>query len=126
MTMASERWVIGAGGFVSYLRLDDPPDDVAEAYARLGCSLMFVAEVFVHPLRRSRGHSRVLMETVAQWADRSRVDLWLYCAPFGLRTVRAKPIHRPDAEQLAAFYAKFGFKPADGTGTETEMLRRCK
>lgn len=93
----SERWKIGAGGFIGEVSLRSVADD--DAYTGADVEL---TDLHVHPLRRGRGWGRELVQCALAHAQRRRWVVFLRAVPYG-----SKPA---SLRQLIAFYKSCGFK----------------
>ena len=113
------RWTMGAGGFMGEVRLDPIVDPVVLRKVQRGRPLLFLTELYVHPLRRQKGWANELIRTCTAYADTAGIDLWLYAYPFGNG-------ERMTVKQLVTLYGTHGFRPIKGAGYQDEMVRRWR
>jgi GNAT superfamily N-acetyltransferase len=118
-----ERWTTGSGGFLGEVSLVEPDEWDAKTYARKGVELLEMTDVYVHPLRRGRGWARELVQTAILHADKEGLDLFLRTIAYG-KTQHRRRWGALSTEELAAFYAKFGFKARKDD--PRVMVRRVK
>lgn len=122
------RWTVGAGGFIGEVTVRPVTDpDVLRAVQRPGVPLLFLTELFVHPMRRGRGWSHALLQAAIQHAAAEGADLWLYASPYGSKRAGHRSVHRPTTEELEALYSRHGFRPVPyaRTNYQHEMVLRC-
>lgn len=115
--MNHHKWVAGVGRAQGSILITDPDVYAIEDHCAPGELLLFLTELWVPTHARGKGTAHALMLAATEWAEQARVDLWLYCAPFG----RGKRMSEPE---LAGFYAKYGFKRVALDSPNIEMVRR--
>lgn len=99
------RWKMGAGGFIGEVSLLELREGVVE-----------LSNLHVHPLRRGKGWSRVLVQTALDYADEQGWRVWLRITPYNNPTL--------DEHALRRFYAGFGFKLVrKASSLHMEMIR---
>lgn len=112
----TERWIIGAGGFIGEVYLCEPPPEAGPDLRRR--PMLFMTDLWVHPLRRGRGWASELLHAATTWADSRRIDLWTYVLRFD---------DRPSAMsvgRLKALYEGRGFRPTGRKIPEPVLVRR--
>lgn len=124
--MKEQRWTIGAGGFIGEVTLRAITSANVVNKVKKERDLMFLTNLFVHPLRRGRGWAQALLQTATTYADRSGVDLWLYARPYGCTRTKAGRVHRLAEDELRRLYRRHGFRDIVGSGLHCEMVRRVR
>ena len=103
------RLVWGGGGFISEVSLDPPPRRV-ERELGAGAPLLFLNDLWVHPMHRGKGRGGALILAALVHASELESDVWLYVKPYGLRRTRGgRRVPRPTVQELEGLYAQFGF-----------------
>lgn len=116
------RWTVGSGGFIGEVYLRSTPPEALPC-KRKGVPLVFLTDLWVHPLRRGLGWSRSLVSAAVAHADKQRWDLWLYARPFNNSK---KPERRLNTDQLVTLYLSFGFELSNKCALQEPVLvRRC-
>lgn len=111
-----QSWAAGAGRSRSTVHVTDPDPQALAAYKRRGKPLVFLTELWVPAAARRQGMATQLIRLACDWADITKTDMWLYCSPYGRG-------QRMTVEELADFYARFGFKIVSSV-PDVEMVRR--
>jgi len=122
------RWTVGAGGFIGEVTVRPVTDPaVLRSVQRKGVPLLFLTELYVHPLRRGLGWSHTLIETAVAYAAGEGADLWLYASPYGPKRSGHHSVRRPTIQELEALYRRHGFRPVPyaRTNYQHEMVLRC-
>lgn len=123
--MAEEfTWTIGAGGFRGEVSLLAPTDEALLWWQRPGFPLLYLTDLYVHPLRRRAGWARVLLDAAVAHADAAGADLWTWCHSHGVRQLsNGQKVSRPDNRALEALYKQYGFV-TQVEHPQIEMVRR--
>ena len=108
------RWIVGAGGFIGEITLEAMT--ATDHYIRGRDKRVYVelTNLHIHPLRRGKGWSDILIRKALGHAQQRGWCVFLRCVPYN------KPHMK--ADDLIAFYSRYGFKSL--RGDRREMVLR--